>query len=83
MYYVYVLYGRKNEEYYLGYSHDPWKRLIEHNRGKNKSTEGRIWELVYVEGYVDEGYARKREEVLKRNRRMKRFLMERVKKSLE
>ena len=83
MHYIYVLHSSKNDEYYLGYSHDPWLRLHEHNRGMNKSTKDRVWELVYIEGYVEEEYARNREIVLKRNRRMKRFLMERVKESIE
>ena len=83
MHYVYVLHGKKNDEYYIGYSHDPWLRLTEHNEGHNKSTKGRIWNLVYLEGYVTEEYARKREADLKRNRRMNMFLMDRVKKSLE
>ena len=83
MYYIYVLHNERNDKNYLGYSHDPWLRLHEHNRGMNRSTKGSVWELVYIEGYVNEHYARNREMVLKRNRRMNRFLMERVKKSIE
>jgi putative endonuclease len=83
MYYIYVLHSRARDEYYLGFSHDPWFRLHEHNHGLNKSTKGRIWELVYVEGYVSESYARNRECVLKRNRRMNKFLMDRVKNSVK
>ena len=83
MYYLYVLYSEEHDEYYVGYSHDPWKRVREHNSGLTESTKGRTWKIVYMEGYISERYARKREQDLKRNRRMNTFLMDRVKKSLE
>ena len=81
MYYVYVIRNESNE-FYIGYSADLKKRLADHNSGGTYSTKGHQWELVYYEAYVHERYARKREQALKRNRRMNTFLMERIKESL-
>ena len=81
MYYVYVIKNEANQ-FYTGYSTNLEKRLVQHNTGMNQSTKGHKWELVYYEAYVNEKYARKREETLKRNRRMSTFLMKRIKESL-
>ena len=81
MYYVYVL-RNENKEFYTGYSASIEKRLFEHNIGMNASTKEHQWELVYYEMYTNEKYARKREQSLKKNRRMKTFLLKRVEESL-
>ena len=84
MYYVYVLQNIYNlGDYYLGYSNDLKRRLNEHNNGENKSSKGKSWRLVYYEAYLSEEYARQREFRLKRNRRMKQFLLERIRESLK
>ena len=31
MFYIYILYSSSADKYYVGYSHNPSKRLIEHN----------------------------------------------------
>jgi hypothetical protein len=31
LYYIYILYSMKSDKFYIGYSTDSWKRLIEHN----------------------------------------------------
>ena len=31
MYFVYILYSTKSDKYYIGYTDDPERRLIEHN----------------------------------------------------
>jgi len=42
------------------------KRILEHNRGKMKSTKAYVpWKLVYSEEYLDRMDARKREKFLK------------------
>ena len=39
MFYVYILYSEKIDRYYIGYSINPEKRLIEkHNKGAVKAT---------------------------------------------
>ena len=84
MYYVYMLMSLDTkEEFYLGYTKDLKKRVERHNNGKNKSTKGRKWELVYYEAYLTSGYAKKREDKLKRNRRMKQLLLKRIKASIK
>jgi len=47
MYYVYILYSRKIDKYYIGYSENPQKRLEFHNSEFNKiwSRRGQPWEL--------------------------------------
>ena len=81
MYYVYVI-RNEADEFYIGYTAGLKKRLAEHNAGGTQSTKNHQWELVYYEAYVNERYARNREQALKKNRRMNKFLMERVKESL-
>ena len=83
MYYIYVIWCKKNDEYYLGYSKDPHNRLQQHNSGIDASTQGRTWDLVYIEGYTNKKYAQHREAMLKRNGRMRTFLMNRVKESIK
>ena len=80
MYYVYVLQSVDNEaDFYLGFSANLKQRLKEHNAGRNPSTRGRSWHIVYYEAYLSEGVARARERKLKRNRRMNQLLMARIK----
>ena len=82
MHYVYVI---QNElgGFYLGCTSDLRKRLEDHNSGRNKSTKGETWNLVYYEAYVTFKAARKREHRLKRHGRSKQLLYERIKDSLE
>ena len=81
MYYVYVIQNEK-KDFYVGYTANLNNRLADHNAGRNQSTKNDKWELVYYEAYVNESYARNREQILKKNRRMKTFLLERIKESL-
>lgn len=77
MFYVYVL-KSENDEHYIGYSADLRRRLAEHNMGRNVSTRGRMWSLVYYEAYASEGQARAREHVLKGHGRTKQALLKRL-----
>ena len=84
MFYVYVLQSKNDESrYYLGSTKDLRQRLKSHNLGENKATKGSQWKLVYYEAYVKLKSARDREHKLKHDGRAKRFLMQRIKKSLE
>ena len=80
MYYVYVI--RSGERKYIGYTRDLRRRMEEHNRGENRSTRGRKWELVYYEAYRDESDARERERKLKQRGRSRQILYERIKRSM-
>ena len=81
MYYVYVL---TNEEgkMYVGYTSELRQRLNNHNAGKNKSTKGQQWNVVYYEAYKSEQDARIREKKLKRSGQARRWLKERIKGSI-
>ncbi len=85
MYYVYVLQDKDSEDYfYLGYTNNLTRRLNEHKRRERAlSKRGRSLRLVYYEAYLSDSFARKRESQLKRNRRMKQFLLSRVKASIK
>ena len=84
MYYVYVLQDRAERgSFYLGCSADLRERVAGHNAGNTKSTRRKSWRLVYYEAYLKESAARERERALKRDARVKRFLMDRIKRSLE
>jgi len=69
--YVYILYSKEVDEYYKGYSTDPWHRLTEHNSGSSRHTRGKgPWELVYTQMYESKKEALIEEQRLKRlNRR--------------
>lgn len=79
-FYVYVLESSKNRSLYVGYTADLKKRLEEHNRGLNFSTQAyRPWRLIHYEAYRNEKDAKRREKYLKTNqgsRLLKRMLKE-------
>ena len=84
MFYVYVLQSESDSNrFYLGSTKDLKARLASHNAGDNPSTKNSQWQLVYYEAYVSEPSARAREQKLKQDGRSKRFLMQRIKASLE
>ncbi|MBL4653468.1 MAG: GIY-YIG nuclease family protein [Flavobacteriales bacterium] len=63
---VYVLVSEKYDSQYVGMSDNPERRLAEHNRGKVKSTKGKMpWRKIYEEEYETRVDARKREVYLK------------------
>jgi putative endonuclease len=76
MYYVYVL--ECEEHHYIGFTSDLKKRFAQHNDGRNTSTKGRTWTLLYYEAYRSEAAARERERVLKRHGRTKQALLKRL-----
>lgn len=66
MHYVYVLYSRKHDRYYIGESSDLKRRLSEHNSGQSFSTKPYTpWEVVYYEAYPSKQSAVDREKKLK------------------
>ncbi len=80
MYYVYIFRCvHDHDDFYTGYTSDLRRRFQEHNSGRNTSTKGKEWELVYYEAYMSESVARERERMLKHDGRVKRYLMERIK----
>ncbi|MEK9150570.1 MAG: GIY-YIG nuclease family protein [Patescibacteria group bacterium] len=68
-YYVYILYNRKKNFIYIGYSEDLKQRFVEHNDGRSKSTKAyRPLELIHYEAYHNKKDAKRRELYLKTNR---------------
>jgi putative endonuclease len=66
MYTVYILHSTTFDSFYIGYTSDIEKRLLEHNSGLTRSTKAkRPWKLVYSEEYPDKTLSIKRERFLK------------------
>jgi putative endonuclease len=69
MYYVYVVYNRRHDKFYIGETADLEERLRAHNDHRFvKSYTVRFsgaWELVYSEECADRQEARRREKQLK------------------
>ncbi|MGH7799401.1 MAG: GIY-YIG nuclease family protein [Thermodesulfobacteriota bacterium] len=78
-YYVYVLYSKKDDNFYTGYTQQIRKRLKEHQSGQVSSTRHRKpLELVYWEGCLSQKDALQREKYLK-TAWGKRYLKNRLK----
>ncbi|GAB1445895.1 MAG: GIY-YIG nuclease family protein [Cyclobacteriaceae bacterium] len=50
MYFIYILYSSNHDKYYVGYSNDPYRRLVEHNTAANLTftSKYRPWKLAAV-----------------------------------
>jgi putative endonuclease len=81
-YYVYVLISKKDNNYYIGFTKNISRRLIEHNKGKVFSTKNRRpMILVYWEGCLNQTDATNREKYLKTSWG-KRYIKNRIKNYL-
>jgi putative endonuclease len=79
--YVYVLGAPSQGGFrtYVGWTIDLERRLREHNTGKGaRSTRGRQWELLYAERHRDRQEAMSREWHLKRDRKFRSLLTDRL-----
>lgn len=66
MYYVYVLFSKKDRKLYVGYTNDLKRRLHEHKGGKNIATRNRLpLLLIHYEAYAESSDAKRREKYLK------------------
>ncbi len=66
MYYDYLLRSVTDDGFYIGYSTDLRKRLLEHKRGASFATRYRgPWKLIYYEAYTEREDAEGRERYLK------------------
>ncbi len=66
MHHVYLIEGEPKGTWYIGYTTDLKRRLVEHNNHKNVSTSKESkWKLIYCETYVNKMDALGREKFLK------------------
>ena len=79
MFYLYLLFSKQNDEFYIGTTPDLKRRFYEHNQGKKFSTQsGRPWKLIYYEAYPTKDDALRREQKLKQYGQALRRLKERI-----
>jgi len=66
MFFVYVLYSRSADKFYVGYTSNLESRLLSHNQlgTKDWTKRFRPWELVHTEIYETKSSALKREKEL-------------------
>ena len=79
-FYVYMLKSLdKKNTTYVGYTKDLKKRLTLHNNGIGaKFTRGRKWKLVYKEKYLSKNKAILREYYIKKNRKLRNKIKNKV-----
>ena len=66
MFFVYVIKSRIDGRLYKGLTSDLERRILEHNRGRTRSTKSYMpWDLVYFEKYASRLAAREREKYFK------------------
>jgi len=66
MYYVYALYSKRSNKFYIGLTSNLKRRLLEHKRGKTHTTYRMPeWKLVYYEYCLSKKDAELREKQLK------------------
>ncbi len=66
MFYVYILFSKKDNKLYIGYTPDLKARIKKHNSGYVLATKNRRpLKLVYYESYLTESDAKRREKFLK------------------
>ena len=51
-YYIYILYSNLIDRYYIGYSSDPWNRLIQHNSNTKDKYTGRATDCELKSTFV-------------------------------
>lgn len=66
MFYVYILFSKKDKQIYIGFTKDLNKRFDKHTNGFVKATKyRRPLKLIYYESYLNEIDAKRREIYLK------------------
>ncbi len=67
MYYVYLLQNQNDKSFYIGYTENLKRRILEHQNGKGGRTTKlkKNWQMIYFEGYLNKQDALGRELFLK------------------
>jgi len=74
MYYVYILYSKNFDRYYVGQCEDVMIRLARHNSKGVPSTKPYTpWQLVYTENFETRSLAAAREKEIK-NKKSRRYI---------
>jgi len=73
-YFVYIIYNKNFDKFYIGQTYNLDKRESEHNLGLSKYTSRYSggWKIVFKEGYFSRSDAMQREKFLK-NQKNKAF----------
>jgi putative endonuclease len=83
MFYVYLLHSIADDGFYIGYTTNLRRRLVEHKQGASFATRHRgPWKLIYYEAYADQCDAQGRERYLKSGG-ARRFLRTQLRHYLE
>ena len=83
MYYVYMLYSKQHDQFYLGSTQDLKKRYQAHLDGINQSTcKTQDWIIAYYEAYLTDTSAKQREANLKRSGKAYSSLKQRIRQSI-
>ena len=79
-FYVYVIGSKKkNKVTYVGWTNNLERRIYKHNFGLGaKFTRGRKWKILYFEIFDSRIKAMKREFVLKRDKKFRYFLRNKI-----
>jgi putative endonuclease len=68
-YFVYILKSKVDGSFYIGYTSNLEKRILQHNNGESIYTSRKTpWELHYCESVSDKSEAIKREKFLKKQK---------------
>ncbi|MDD3648378.1 MAG: GIY-YIG nuclease family protein [Candidatus Dojkabacteria bacterium] len=66
MFFTYVLLSLSDAKFYIGFTRDINRRLLEHNQGKSASTKPRRpFKLIYYEAHISKQDALRREKYFK------------------
>jgi putative endonuclease len=80
MFSVYILESQKDHRTYVGYSHDPFARLFEHNKGTVNATKNRRpLRIIFIENCTEEAEAKERESYWKSGagrRKLKKYFLD-------
>ncbi len=80
MYYVYILYSKEFDRYYVGQTNNLDLRIEKHNNREVSSTKFYVpWELKYFEQYETRGEAMKCENFIK-SKKSRKFIGYLIKK---
>jgi len=78
MFIVYILYSKRIDHYYVGYTNNIERRIKEHNRRKGKYTDRGIpWIMVRTEIYTSKEEAELREKFIKK-RKSRAYIEQRI-----